>query len=122
MRSISVPPHRFTPLKNNWMKIYTPLVQHLKLQVRMNLHKRAVEIKVCIRERRAHVSVILRDPLVLFVCPDGPDERFLALLLCYTLSLPRRRLHSVLMVETSCFFISCLKGPRETGAFVPCSC
>lgn len=46
MRTISVPPHRFTPLKQNWMKIYTPLVQHLKLQVRMNLHKRAVEIKI----------------------------------------------------------------------------
>lgn len=48
MRSIGVPPHRYTPLKQSWMKIYTPLVQHLKLQVRMNLHKRAVEIKVCI--------------------------------------------------------------------------
>jgi RNA-binding protein PNO1 len=46
MRSITVPPHRYTPLKNSWLKIYTPLVQHLKLQVRMNLHKRAVEIKV----------------------------------------------------------------------------
>jgi len=34
-----------TPLKNNWLKIYTPLVQHMKLQVKMNIKKRAVELK-----------------------------------------------------------------------------
>jgi RNA-binding protein PNO1 len=44
-RSIPVPPHRFTPLKDQWMKIFTPLVDHLKLQVRLNLKKKQVEIK-----------------------------------------------------------------------------
>ena len=35
-----------TPLKNDWMKIYTPLVDHLKLQVRMNVKSKSVEIRV----------------------------------------------------------------------------
>lgn len=46
-RKIPIPPHRFTPLKTNWLKIYTPLVEHLKLQVRMNLKARCVEIRSC---------------------------------------------------------------------------
>lgn len=45
-RSVPVPPHRFTPLKENWMKIFTPIVEHLKLQIRLNLKSRNVEIKV----------------------------------------------------------------------------
>lgn len=35
LRKVPVPPHRFTPLKQNWTKIYYPLVDHLKLQVKM---------------------------------------------------------------------------------------
>ena len=31
-RKVPVPPHRLTPLKNNWSKIYQPLVNHLHLQ------------------------------------------------------------------------------------------
>ncbi|QEU60056.1 Pno1 [Kluyveromyces lactis] len=44
-RKVSVPPHRMTPLKNNWSKIYPPLVDHLKLQVRMNLKTKSVELR-----------------------------------------------------------------------------
>lgn len=44
-RKVRVPPHRMTPLKNNWPKIYPPLVEHLKLQVRMNVAKKAVELR-----------------------------------------------------------------------------
>lgn len=44
-RKISVPPHRMTPLRNNWTKIYPPLVDHLKLQVRMNLKNKSVELR-----------------------------------------------------------------------------
>lgn len=44
-RKIVVPPHRYTPLKDNWDAIYTPLVEQLGLQVRMNLKKRAVELR-----------------------------------------------------------------------------
>jgi hypothetical protein len=29
---VRVPPHRLTPLKNTWSKIYAPLVNHLHLQ------------------------------------------------------------------------------------------
>ena len=34
-----------TPLKASWPKIYPPLVEHLKLQVRMNIKNRAVELR-----------------------------------------------------------------------------
>ncbi|KAI9024071.1 pre-rRNA-processing protein PNO1 [Hyaloraphidium curvatum] len=44
-RRITIPSHRLTPLKNSWMKIYVPLVEHMKLQVRMNLKAKAVEIR-----------------------------------------------------------------------------
>lgn len=44
-RKVAVPPHRMTPLRNNWTKIYPPLVEHLKLQVRMNLKIKSVELR-----------------------------------------------------------------------------
>lgn len=44
-RKVPVPPHRMTPLKTSWPKIYPPLVEHLKLQVRMNVKSRAVELR-----------------------------------------------------------------------------
>jgi len=47
MRKIHVPPNRYSPLKDNWMKVYTPIVDHLKLQVRFNLKTRNVEIRSC---------------------------------------------------------------------------
>ncbi|XP_071596317.1 RNA-binding protein PNO1 [Heliangelus exortis] len=47
MRKIPVPSNRYTPLKENWMKIYTPIVEHLQLQIRFNLKTRNVEIKTC---------------------------------------------------------------------------
>ena len=34
-----------TPLKSAWPKVYTPLVEHLKLQVRMNLKHKRVELR-----------------------------------------------------------------------------
>lgn len=40
-----VPRHRLTPLKGNWDSILKTLVDHMKLQVRMNTKRRAVEIR-----------------------------------------------------------------------------
>ncbi|KAL9131876.1 MAG: hypothetical protein Q9217_000322 [Psora testacea] len=45
IRKILVPPHRITPLKSAWPKIYPPLVEQLKLQVRMNIKAKAVELR-----------------------------------------------------------------------------
>lgn len=47
MRKIPVPAHRYTPLKENWLKIFTPVVEHLQLQIRFNLKTRNVEIRAC---------------------------------------------------------------------------
>lgn len=44
-RRIPVPPHRYTPLRKDWMSLYTPIVEHLKLDVRMNPRNRCVELK-----------------------------------------------------------------------------
>lgn len=45
IRKVPVPNHRYSPLKENWTKIYTPLVENLGLQVRFNLRSRCVEIR-----------------------------------------------------------------------------
>jgi RNA-binding protein PNO1 len=45
IRKVPIPPHRMTPLKSAWPKIYVPLVQHLKLQVRMNTKSKCVELR-----------------------------------------------------------------------------
>jgi RNA-binding protein PNO1 len=44
-RKVPIPPHRMTPLKTAWPKIFPPLVEHLQLQVRMNLKSKAVELR-----------------------------------------------------------------------------
>ncbi|KAH0559530.1 pre-rRNA-processing protein pno1 [Trichoglossum hirsutum] len=44
-RKVPIPPHRMSPLKASWSKIYPPIVEHLKLQVRMNVKNRAVELR-----------------------------------------------------------------------------
>lgn len=47
IRKVPVPAHRYTPLKENWLKIFTPIVEHLRLQIRFNLKTRNVEIRTC---------------------------------------------------------------------------
>ncbi|KAF7998076.1 hypothetical protein HCN44_009474 [Aphidius gifuensis] len=44
-RKIPVPAHRVTPLKDNWAKIFTPVVEHLFLQIRFNLKSRNIELR-----------------------------------------------------------------------------
>lgn len=48
-RRIPIPPHRMTPIKKDWVNIFSPLAEILGLQVRMNVQRRCVEIRVCIR-------------------------------------------------------------------------
>ena len=35
IRKVPIPPHRYTPLRENWLKIFTPVVDHLHLQIRL---------------------------------------------------------------------------------------
>uniref|UniRef100_A0A7S1UGM3 K Homology domain-containing protein n=1 Tax=Phaeomonas parva TaxID=124430 RepID=A0A7S1UGM3_9STRA len=44
-RRLRVPPHRYTPLRENWETLLAPLVQHMKLQVRFNPKVRCVEMR-----------------------------------------------------------------------------
>jgi hypothetical protein len=45
-RRIPMPPHRMTPLKKEWINIFGPLTEMLGLQVRMNVPRKAVEVRV----------------------------------------------------------------------------
>ncbi|CAG9582709.1 conserved hypothetical protein [Leishmania major strain Friedlin] len=44
-RSIKIPHHRFPPLKKVWMEVYTPIVEQCKLEIRMNLKTRSVDLR-----------------------------------------------------------------------------
>ncbi|KAM7348809.1 RNA-binding protein pno1 [Cochliomyia hominivorax] len=46
VRKIAVPPHRYSSLKEHWMKIFTPIVEHMKLQIRFNMKAKQVEIRI----------------------------------------------------------------------------
>lgn len=46
-RSVKVPFHRLPPLKAIWMEVYTPIVEQCKLEIRMNLKNRSVDIRTC---------------------------------------------------------------------------
>jgi len=39
-RKVPVPQHRFAPLKRCWMEIYTPVYEHMKVDIRMNIKVR----------------------------------------------------------------------------------
>ena len=47
-RRIPIPPHRMTPLKKDWVNIFGPLTEMLGLQVRMNVQRKCVEIRVSV--------------------------------------------------------------------------
>ncbi|KAJ1957102.1 pre-rRNA-processing protein pno1 [Dispira parvispora] len=44
-RRILIPQHRMAPLKTNWLKIYNPIVEHLKLDIRVNPRQRSLELR-----------------------------------------------------------------------------
>lgn len=44
-RKVQISPHRLSPLKNNWVKIYPPIIDHLNLQVKLNLSKKTVDLR-----------------------------------------------------------------------------
>jgi RNA-binding protein PNO1 len=42
---VNVPANRFTPLKENWMALYEPVTKQMKIDLRMNLKTKKVELK-----------------------------------------------------------------------------
>ena len=44
-RKVNVPQHRFTPLKEHWLALYEPVTKQMKIDMRMNLKTKKVELK-----------------------------------------------------------------------------
>ncbi|XP_018016275.1 RNA-binding protein pno1 [Hyalella azteca] len=44
-RKVRIPQHRLTPLRNNWKKLYDPLVTHLKLAIKFNPKTKVVHMR-----------------------------------------------------------------------------
>jgi RNA-binding protein PNO1 len=44
-RKVNVPAHRFAPLREHWMALYEPVTKQMKIDVRMNLKLKKVELK-----------------------------------------------------------------------------
>lgn len=44
-RTVSVPPHRLSALKKAWLEIYTPIYEQMKVDIRMNVKLKRVELK-----------------------------------------------------------------------------
>ena len=79
-RKIQVPKHRMVPLKENWLKIFNPVVEHLKLQIRFNLKTKKVEIRT---SKDTQDISNLQKGMYSFVWPRySMKEIFLFILLC----------------------------------------
>jgi hypothetical protein len=59
-RRVPIPPHRMTPLKKDWVNIFGPLTEILGLQVRMNVQRRCVEIRVRLPDSLCGCSALKR--------------------------------------------------------------
>lgn len=44
-RRVPIPKHRYTPLKQAWDSILKVLIEHMKLQVRVNTKRRQIEMR-----------------------------------------------------------------------------
>ncbi len=74
VRKVPVPPHRYTPLKDNWMKIFNPVVENMHLQIRFNLKSRNVEIRTCKDTDDASSLQKAADFVRAFVCGFDIDD------------------------------------------------
>ena len=71
---IPVPQHRLTPLRNSWMALYTPVTEHMQLDMRMNLKTK--KVGGCARAALAHTHRPAPHPLAqveIKTKPDTPD-------------------------------------------------
>lgn len=56
MRSIPVPARKMKMVKEEWMKLYTPVVMQCNLEIRMNLQTRSIDIRTC-KETLSKVAI-----------------------------------------------------------------
>lgn len=46
-RTVQIPPHRMRIIKQNWLAIYTAIVEYGKLQIRLNRRNNTVDLRTC---------------------------------------------------------------------------
>ncbi|CAD25985.1 similarity to HYPOTHETICAL PROTEIN Y443_METJA [Encephalitozoon cuniculi GB-M1] len=46
-RSVPIHPRKMKSMKDEWMKIYTPIVEMCKVQIRMNIKGKSVDMRTC---------------------------------------------------------------------------
>lgn len=65
---ITVPAHRYTPLKTHWLELYQPIVEHMQLQIRFNTRKRCIELRASPHSNRLRRYLQLRFTLLQQFC------------------------------------------------------
>lgn len=58
-QKVVISPHRLTPLRQHWLKIYEPLVDQLQLLVRFNTRTKCVELKTTPETASTHMQKAL---------------------------------------------------------------
>lgn len=69
-RSIKIPHHRFPPLKKVWLEVYTPIVEQCKLEIRMNLKTRCVDLRTSPLTATSDDGITLSSKVVLQKAED----------------------------------------------------
>lgn len=72
-RAIKIPHHRFPPLKKVWMEVYTPIVDQCKLEIRMNLKTRSVELRTS--PLTAEAAILLNPNSASAAAGNTPEAR-----------------------------------------------
>lgn len=57
VRSVEIPKNKLHKIKENWMKIYSAVVEHGKVQLRYNVIKRAIEFRINISKDDCKISL-----------------------------------------------------------------
>lgn len=73
--SVDIPAHKIAAIKRNWFKIYTPIVEMCKLQIRMNLKTKRIDLRTCPETEESSVlersALLIKAVLVGFSVEDA---------------------------------------------------
>ncbi|KAI5192244.1 RNA-binding protein PNO1 [Nematocida minor] len=100
MRSVQVPSRKMKIIKEEWMKIYTPVVMQCKLQIRMNLTTKSIDIRTC-KETLTPVAIQRAEEFITAVTLGFSPEDALSILRDDTLYVNCFSLEDVRIIKNS---------------------